>query len=172
MDHQTFAQILGNYGEFFGAIAVVATLAYLAAQVRHNTTAQQANSQHIVSEGFNRANLLLVQDRELLNVMRRGNEGFSALNEEEAIVFLNYTVAFLRIYEEAYADHLRGVLEEEYWKSREGNLKAYVAMPGFQQFWTAPAPGPFMRNSSETFRPDFVELLAGLMREGRTRAAE
>ena len=27
MDHQTFAQLLGNYGEFVGAIAVVATLA-------------------------------------------------------------------------------------------------------------------------------------------------
>ena len=27
MDHQAFAQLLGNYGEFVGAIAVVATLA-------------------------------------------------------------------------------------------------------------------------------------------------
>ena len=34
MDHQTFAQLLGNYGEFVGAIAVVATLVYLARQVR------------------------------------------------------------------------------------------------------------------------------------------
>ncbi len=29
------AQLLGNFGEFFGAIAVVGTLAYLAVQVRH-----------------------------------------------------------------------------------------------------------------------------------------
>ena len=34
MDHQAFAQLLGNYGEFFGSIAVFATLAYLAVQVR------------------------------------------------------------------------------------------------------------------------------------------
>jgi hypothetical protein len=34
MDHQAFAQILGNYGEFVGAIAVVVTLGYLAVQVR------------------------------------------------------------------------------------------------------------------------------------------
>jgi hypothetical protein len=37
MDHLTFAQLLGNYGEFVGAIAVVATLGYLATQVRHST---------------------------------------------------------------------------------------------------------------------------------------
>jgi hypothetical protein len=34
VDHQTFAQLLGNYGEFVGAVAVVATLFYLAVQVR------------------------------------------------------------------------------------------------------------------------------------------
>ena len=34
MDHQAFAQLLGNYGEFIGAFAVVATLAYLALQIR------------------------------------------------------------------------------------------------------------------------------------------
>ena len=35
MDHQAFAQLLGNYGEFVGAIAVVVTLVYLAAHARY-----------------------------------------------------------------------------------------------------------------------------------------
>ena len=34
MDHVTFAQLLGNYGEFVGSLGVVATLFYLAIQVR------------------------------------------------------------------------------------------------------------------------------------------
>ncbi len=34
MDHQAFAQLLGNYGEFIGSIAVLATLIYLALQIR------------------------------------------------------------------------------------------------------------------------------------------
>ena len=37
MNHQELAQLLGNYGEFFGSVAVVATLIYLAIQVRQNT---------------------------------------------------------------------------------------------------------------------------------------
>ena len=44
MDHQAFAQLLGNYGEFVGAIAVVATLVYLAVQVRHGKEATEANT--------------------------------------------------------------------------------------------------------------------------------
>ncbi len=34
MGHQTFAQLLGNYGEFLGSIAVLATLIYVSVQVR------------------------------------------------------------------------------------------------------------------------------------------
>jgi hypothetical protein len=34
MDHQAFAQLLGSYGEFFGAIAVVITLIYFGVQLR------------------------------------------------------------------------------------------------------------------------------------------
>jgi len=44
MDHQAFAQLLGNYGEFVGAIAVVVTLFYLAVQVRLGREATEANS--------------------------------------------------------------------------------------------------------------------------------
>ena len=48
MDHQAFAQLLGNYGEFVGAIAVVITLAYLAAQIRQNTLAMEKNAEREV----------------------------------------------------------------------------------------------------------------------------
>ena len=44
MDHQAFAQLLGNYGEFFGAIAVVVTLLYLAGQLKQNTNALRSAS--------------------------------------------------------------------------------------------------------------------------------
>ena len=32
-----FSQLLGNYGEFIGAIAIVVTLIHLAVQLRQNT---------------------------------------------------------------------------------------------------------------------------------------
>jgi hypothetical protein len=38
------SQILGNFGEFVGAIAVVATLFYLAVQVRHSKKSVDANT--------------------------------------------------------------------------------------------------------------------------------
>ena len=47
MDHQALAQLLGNYGEFVGAIAVVVTLFYLAVQVRYSREATEANTRSL-----------------------------------------------------------------------------------------------------------------------------
>jgi len=38
-----FSQLLGNYGEFVGAIAIVVTLVYLATQIRQNTLMMRAS---------------------------------------------------------------------------------------------------------------------------------
>ena len=141
----------------------MATLAYLAIQILHNTVAQNAQSQRVISEGFRTVNLLLARDRELLNVMSRGNKDFAALDEEEAMAFSNYTASFLRTYEDAYSDHRRGVLEDSYWEARIGNLGAYISQQGFQQWWDTPRVGTYVRNTAEMFRPEFVMLIVKLM---------
>ena len=46
------AQLLGNFGEFVGAIAVVATLAYLAVQIRQNTKSAKALTYTATSTGW------------------------------------------------------------------------------------------------------------------------
>jgi hypothetical protein len=51
------SQLLGNYGEFIGAIAVVVTLVYLSIQVRANT--RSTRSQTLLSSSVQYQNLLL-----------------------------------------------------------------------------------------------------------------
>jgi hypothetical protein len=50
MDHQAFAQLLGNYGEFVGAIAVVLTLVYLALRVRQSNDSLEANTAALTAQ--------------------------------------------------------------------------------------------------------------------------
>ncbi len=47
MDLISTAQLLGNFGEFVGAIAVVGTLFYLAVQVRNGKEATEANTRSL-----------------------------------------------------------------------------------------------------------------------------
>lgn len=54
MDLMSTAQVLGNFGEFVGAIAVVVTLIYLVFQIRQNTQSIQSQSRYYVLEALNR----------------------------------------------------------------------------------------------------------------------
>ena len=46
------SQVLGNWGEFIGAIAVVVTLVYLARQVKHSMAATEANTRRTINVAF------------------------------------------------------------------------------------------------------------------------
>ena len=50
MEIQATAQLLGNIGEFVGAIAVVATLIYLALQTRLNTRSTDENRRAVIAQ--------------------------------------------------------------------------------------------------------------------------
>ena len=56
-------EAIGAVGEVGGAIAVVATLAYLAAQIRHSSESTLASTQFAIQAEYNRMHEVLVQDR-------------------------------------------------------------------------------------------------------------
>jgi hypothetical protein len=93
-------QDLGNVGEFVAAIATVATLVYLAIQIRHNARAldrsnefAQASSIHDITILFNELNWRLASDGELADIHTRALAG-QELSDAEATRF----VAFVNTY--------------------------------------------------------------------------
>ena len=77
------AQLLGNLGEFVGAIGVVATLAYLAIQIRQNTRVTRAASHHAVTDSLNQGNIAMAQDAELAQIWISGTMDRAPLTESE-----------------------------------------------------------------------------------------
>ena len=100
MDHQAFAQLLGNYGEFVGAIAVVATLFYLAVQVRHSKSATEANTRSLEQSrelAMNEAGFNVARSRQEFanaiipraDIWVRGNTG-EPLDQVEAEIYASF----------------------------------------------------------------------------------
>ena len=71
MDHQTFAQLLGNYGEFIGSIAVLATLIYLTVQVRHSRSDSRAALLQHRSDAVRELWLTIARDKELAAALEK-----------------------------------------------------------------------------------------------------
>ncbi len=82
MDHLTFAQLLGNYGEFIGSIAVLTTLAYLATQVRNSNKYEAARHIDVHMDRIRERFLVIAQNEDLARIDRIANEGGN-LDEDE-----------------------------------------------------------------------------------------
>ena len=83
-------QILGNLGEFVGAIGVVLTLGYLAVQVRQNTRALEMTERQAVAQTEidyldreMKLSLAMIADQSLLVLIERAETDFSSLNSIE-----------------------------------------------------------------------------------------
>lgn len=94
MDHQSFAQLLGSYGEFFGAVAVFATLAYLAVQVRQSTRSMQSQILLQTTQLFQGVFLAPTNSPPLLAAMRASREG-RELEPEELVALGEYLYAYM-----------------------------------------------------------------------------
>ena len=77
------SQILGNFGEFVGSIGVLATLAYLAVQIRQNTRATQAASHHAITDSLNQGNIAVAQNAELAHIWVTGCDDRTSLTEAD-----------------------------------------------------------------------------------------
>ena len=147
MDHQAFAQLLGNYGEFVGAIAVVATLAYLAVQVRHSRAATEANTKQLESATLremagrmeNRL-LLLATDSDFADRVFRLNLEPESLSSLDQFQLFWYVTSWIGDYEEAYRQHAIGSIPESALTQRTVNMQNLLDSEVAQRAWSTNQP--------------------------------
>jgi hypothetical protein len=80
-------QDLGSLGEFVAAIATLATLIYLALQIRQNTRESQAASRNLVSQSFVDFCFHVSGDLEITKLTRRGLIDPESLDDDETLRF-------------------------------------------------------------------------------------
>ena len=155
------AQVLGNFGEFVGAIAVVATLLYLAVQVRHSKEALDANTRTAKASlsyqaAKNRAEFMngrLLENPELMNLVLGVSENDpTPLNPDEE---RRLSIANRMIMELLYADfdlYRNGLLEEDYWLLRLEYTKRRLNRPDLAAWWD-------QERKTANYSPVFLEEL-------------
>lgn len=135
MDHLTLAQLLGNYGEFVGAIAVVVTLGYLVLQVRQNTNAAKASTFASIKSQLNSINTTVGQSAELSEIVGRALQSYDALdpNEQSQVswIWLSYTNTWETLFEVSRDS----ATLESLWKAEERTMQVAFQMGGYWQWW-------------------------------------
>jgi hypothetical protein len=157
-------QDLGNLGEFVGAIAVVATLVYLALNIRQNTAhlsqntrAVQLSALQATGESTNRVREMLILNPELSDLYLKGLRGYSELELSDRLRFGMLLENFLKTAEAAYVRNVVLDVDPDFLEGIRKSLDFLLAHAGARDWWNRNRAG---------FRPVFRDLveerLAGL----------
>jgi len=141
-------QDLGSIGELVAAVATVATLVYLATQIRQNTRTVRASSINSNADNSTAMALAIGRDYETTKIYFAGLAGGANFDDVQQRQFEMLLGAYLRqlqqiafLEEEGVAS---GTLTDEY----QSQLAWLVTQPGFDSYWESwhVTAGPKLRD--------------------------
>ena len=108
MDLISISQLLGNFGEFVGAVAVVITLIYLSVQIKTNATMTKATIKEQRTAGSNAVTFEWIRQADIFAKVSNGE----ALDSSESVrISLSHQAMFREWEAYTYQYHV-GVLDE------------------------------------------------------------
>jgi hypothetical protein len=141
---------LGNIGELVAAIATVATLGYLAFQIRQNTKAIRGSAAETVMQSEIAAAALVIEHA---NVYRRGNADISELNPDERVMYEELIYIEFSQHWSAFTQYRAGLMSEATFEAFKVAWQQGMLNPGYQSVW-----GDLKGQYPEDFRSYFDEL--------------
>jgi len=125
-----------------GVIGVIASLIYVAIQIRNNARAVRASAYQQLAANTSANWTVLAQNCDLTDIMLRGLDDFHTLSRLEKARFRFLAMAYLRHYENAWFQHNIGTLKEDDWLAIAADMDSFFSGPGARTVW------PLVQNRS------------------------
>lgn len=131
-------ETLGNVGEFVGAVAVVASLIYLATQMRQNSQLVRSTTYQNASDWTLAALSQIAGNTETARIFSQGLVEPRELTDAERVQFstlMNIIFTGLAV---QFLNHRRGVVPEDQWAGMEQIAIWYMSQTGVQRWLNGP----------------------------------
>jgi hypothetical protein len=147
---------LANLGEFIGGTAVIASLIYLAIQIRQNT--RSVKSSTLATNTANWSSILVnLADSTKSEAYLNGIVGTENISPAHFLQFIQITRAMLVSWETQHYQFLNGAMDKDIYCGYERACKDQMLVyPGFQMVWEI---------TREGFSPAFRELVDRLIND-------
>ena len=133
----TTVQILGNLGEFIGALGVVTSLVYLAQQMSQNTTSVRAASFNSMVQNSIRLLEHAFRDSEFADFLYRAEQDPGALHPEERVRWDAYMTSVYRHFGNLVYQYRVGALDRQMWESYQRTLREHLRTPSWAAWFEA-----------------------------------
>jgi hypothetical protein len=126
-------EAIGAIGEVLGALGVIATLGYLAVQVRQNTRTSRASALSLALRDISE---LTNHNERYVASLHRAEQG-EALSSEEAVHMVERHVSIMRTYENFWLQWQLGSLTEEQFGRYADTLRWTLSVRTARKLWRA-----------------------------------
>jgi hypothetical protein len=126
---------IGAAAEAVGAIAVLATLVYLAIQTRDNAKVLKARAVWDAQSSFVEVNEQLGDGGLVSELIYRAIQPEQEFSEYEKYLLHRFLRGWMQRMEAQYALYQAGILDEEVWLLRKGYAKAVLNIPLLEESW-------------------------------------
>lgn len=150
-------EMIAAIAQVTAAVAVVASLIYLAVQIRNQSKESRRTAAGVFMFHWTDFRKSLSDSADLAAIHLRGLTSFDALNPVEKLRF-GSALGRIFVLSEIYLFYLEGALDPELWKSFERTTADLIAYPGAQAWWAT-------RKHWHT--PKFQTLIDQIIAEGK-----
>jgi hypothetical protein len=126
---------LGALGDLISGFAVIASLIYLAAQIRQNTAMITAQTVQSAVDATQRVLLYRVEDSNLRAILRKARAN-DQLDSDELEVLVSYLQASFMNFQARLQHNARGLFDPSVNESYELILRDYLHQGYVQRWWT------------------------------------
>jgi hypothetical protein len=143
-------ETINSIAQIVAAIGVIASLFYLAAQIRQNTRSMRAMVVDALTRGI--ADILSGQTPDVVRSLARVVEDLESASEEDRLRVLPQFFALFKLFENAWFQERQRTLDPEQWRGWDAYIRSYYHRPGVKSWW-------LMRRAA--FAPGFRDYLEG-----------
>lgn len=126
---------IGAFGELFGGVIVIASVIYLARQIRESNWQAQAQSERELGDKWQRILDATFREPNTRAITVKGLGSFSALTDDEKVVFLMFIIGITETLDVMLTNYKKGLISEEVVTMFQSVALAFIATPGGREFW-------------------------------------
>ena len=123
-------EAIGVLAEVIGAVAVVATLLFLAIEVRNNKNATESASIDSLAEGFNTINAHIINESGMAEIYSKGVADPESLDEIQKVRFMALMQCYVNHFATVKKYHDAGQLSKEEWTAHSSGTSHVLNSTG------------------------------------------
>ena len=153
---------LQELAQIGGVVGVIASLIYVAIQIRNNSRATRAATFQQLSSTMASGWLDHARNPEMVDLILRGTNDFESLNRVEKARARFFLMGYARNFENAFFQHKVGTLKNKDWLGISADIHILFSMPGSRIMW------PLIKNRSS---PEFGHFIDAIVNAANAKQA-